>query len=1082
MRCVRCGGTIAGVASRCPGCGHGVGLGVLTPPPAGGTRPGPDPPDEEGTVVLAPGDSPTILPGAAVPTPLPDSDRTILSGSDQSILSADDQQTILSGHARPPFRPPDDQETGTFSSTPSPETRRPKPAARMGPRADEGPLAVGQAFGPRYHVIRLLGAGGMGAVYQAWDAELGEAVAIKVIRPEITADPQTAADVARRFKRELVLARQVTHKNVVRIHDLGEIDGIKYITMPYVEGDDLATVIKKHDKLPVGRALRITRSIVSGLVAAHAAGVVHRDLKPANIMIDANEDALIMDFGIARSTGAPVGGRVPGAHTIVDNLRQVAASPRDATVLGAVVGTVEYMAPEQAKGVAVDQRADVYALGLILYDMLVGRPRAAAAGNAIAELQGRLVKAPPAVKSLVPEVPDALDRLVSRCLEPDPDKRFAGTAELAAELNRLDDNGEAIRFRKVVGLPIVMVVVSLAIVLLGTTWYFAQQSGTPQEQAPVSVLIADFRNDTGDRVFEGALEQALTIGIEGASFVTAYQRPAALRVLTQQKAGDRLDEAGARLVSLREGIKVILAGSIAPSGSGYRLEVKAIDPNDGKVIATADERTSGKGDVLAAIGSIAEDLRDELGDTASGEEMTGAKETLTATSLDAIREYSIAQDLGLAGKDEEAIQHYKSAIGHDQAFGRAYSGWAVTAFRMGRRDEAVAAYEKALSLVDRMTPREKYRTFGTYYVSIDRNYDQAIKTYQDLLKDYPADSTGHNGLANAYFNTLKFAGALDEVRKALAIYPKSVLYRNNVALFAMYAGDFDTAAKEARTVIEQEPGYHKAYLALAMSALAANDTAAARDAYGRMQGVSARGASLAKLGLADLAIYEGQYQTAERELQDGLAEDQKTKNVAGVASKSIALAEVHHVLGRTRQAVDRVAAALAVSRDDQVLVAAGELLIQAGRLADARSIAKELSGKFQPQSRAYAGILEGQIALKEGRIPAAVTAFQGARELADLWLANYMLGVAYVQTNHHAAALEELEKSGKRRGEATAVFLDDMPTFRRLATLPYYLGRAQEGLRMKAAAVENYNAYLKLRANAPADLLAADARKRVGGR
>src|SRR5262249_39703747 len=150
----------------------------------------------------------------------------------------------------------------------------------------------GYAFGPRYHVIRLLGIGGMGAVYQAWDDELGVAVAIKVIRPELAQGEQTE----RRFKRELLLARQVTHKNVVRIHDLGEIDGIKYITMPYVQGANLDSIITRDGRLPISRTMRIAKQVASGLAAAHDAGIVHRDLKPANIMIDSDENALIMDF------------------------------------------------------------------------------------------------------------------------------------------------------------------------------------------------------------------------------------------------------------------------------------------------------------------------------------------------------------------------------------------------------------------------------------------------------------------------------------------------------------------------------------------------------------------------------------------------------------------------------------------------------------------------------------------------------------------------------------------------------------------------------------------------------------------
>jgi serine/threonine protein kinase len=206
------------------------------------------------------------------------------------------------------------------------ETRlTPTPLSSAGTRSGgTGTLSVGQNFGPRYHIIRCIGTGGMGAVYQAWDQELEVAVAVKVIRPDSIDDPAMASELERRFKRELVLARKVTHRNVVRIHDIGEIDGVKYITMPYVHGSDLSTILKREGRLPLDRSLLIGRQVVAGLVAAHEAGVVHRDLKPANIMVDAENHALIMDFGIARSTSNATGLAM--------------------TVAGAVIGTVDYMA------------------------------------------------------------------------------------------------------------------------------------------------------------------------------------------------------------------------------------------------------------------------------------------------------------------------------------------------------------------------------------------------------------------------------------------------------------------------------------------------------------------------------------------------------------------------------------------------------------------------------------------------------------------------------------------------------------------------------------------------------------------
>ena len=369
-----------------------------------------------------------------------------------------------------------------------------------------GPLSPGQPFGPRYHIVRLLGIGGMGAVYQAWDAELGVVVAVKVIRPEVAADPEAAAMLERRFKQELLLARQVTHKNVVRIYDLGEIDGIKFITMPFIEGEELAATIQRQDKLPIERVIKIARGIATGLEAAHAAGVVHRDLKPANIMVDKGDEAMIMDFGIARSTGGPnpVSPDIGAAF-------QTSARTVGQTMVGAVVGTVQYMAPEQARAEPVDQRADIYAFGLIVYDMLLHQQRARGAGTAIAELTSRMQSPPPAPRSIDPSIPEPLDRLVAQCIQPDATKRFQTTPQLVAALNRLDSRGKLLPVvRRLTG-RLVAAVLAAFVAVLGLTWWFAQGPPVPVAYEPVSVLIARFPEQhrrSGVRSHAGADVQA----------------------------------------------------------------------------------------------------------------------------------------------------------------------------------------------------------------------------------------------------------------------------------------------------------------------------------------------------------------------------------------------------------------------------------------------------------------------------------------------------------------------------------------------------------------------------------------------
>jgi tetratricopeptide (TPR) repeat protein len=917
-----------------------------------------------------------------------------------------------------------------------------------------GPLKIGQSFGPRYHIIKLLGVGGMGAVYQAWDAELSVAVALKVIRVDRRRQA-ASVELERRFKNELLLARQVTHKNVVRIHDLGEIDGIKYITMPYVQGDDLATVLRRDGKLPIARALHFARQIASGLEAAHDAGVVHRDLKPPNIMIGADDQALIMDFGISASTSE-------------------AAS-------GGVIGTLEYMAPEQATGAVVDARADIYAFGLIAYEMLTG-PRSAPSGtpqSRIDAMKQRFEEGIPSVRTLDDSIPAPLDALVTRCLDRDPAARYQTITELAAALHRLDDQGELLPIRRVVGMKAVTAASVAGLLLLAATWWFARGPGVPVRHETVSVLIADFVNRTGDPVLTGTIEQSLGIALGAASFIETYPRQDAQRIAAALKAGSTLDDATARMVSRREGIKVILTGSIEPSGSRYTLAVKAEDPATGNVLATATGRASNKDDLLKTVGTVASKLRSALGDATPESAKLAAVETFTAASLEAARDFSVAQDLATNAKDEEAIAYCKRAIEKDPRFGRAYVAWAVSAAKLGRRDESAEAYKKALSLIDRMTDREKYRTFGVYNLQIAGNYEEARKNFTTLLQLYPADRAGLNNLALTYFHLRDFPKAIEAGRRALDQYPNNQGVRNNYALYAMYAGDFEAAAKEARRTLDQNPNFAKAYLELAIAALANGDLAAANDAYERMSHTGSLGAALATMGKADIALYSGHPADARQILTAQIAVDKAAGNIEQVAAKYIAIGEAYAAEGNTKRSLEAAQQALNISRDVKVAIAAARLMVRNGRMADARGIVDRLSHELEAEPRAYAKVIEGEIALEQRRAVDAVTAFGEAQKILDLWLARFDLGRAYEEASHHTEALEQLDRARKRRGEATALFLDDIPSFRHLATLPYWLGRAQEGLAQTEAASANYKAFLGLRPAGLKDPLATDARRRV---
>ena len=358
----------------------------------------------------------------------------------------------------------------------------------------------------------------------------------------------------------------------------------------------------------------------------------------------------------------------------------------------------------------------------------------------------------------------------------------------------------------------------LAIALIFSIYInFSRAPGDAVELEPISVLIADFDNQTGDPLFDDSLEQALNIGLEGATFITAFRRPSAARLLETIKPGSKLDEEGARLVSLREGIKLVVAGSVVPDGNGYELSARMVNPEDGSIIADSSVGAKSKLEVLSAVSALADDIREELGDESVSDSDRPLGETFTAASLEAVKNYTEAQNLAADARYDEAIPFYEQAIANDPNFGRAYSGWALSLFYLGRVDQAEALWERALTEMDTMTERERFRTLGLYYVAVAGDYQKAVESYQTLVDKYPADNTGHNNLAISYYFMLDFKKAMESAGNGLAIYPSNKTVKSNYALFAMLAGEFDLAVKNAEELLAEDEGLWKAWLPLAAS-------------------------------------------------------------------------------------------------------------------------------------------------------------------------------------------------------------------------------------------------------------------------
>ncbi|HBY60548.1 MAG TPA: hypothetical protein DEH78_12055 [Solibacterales bacterium] len=934
-------------------------------------------------------------------------------------------------------------------------------------------LQPGAVLGDRYEIVKLLGQGGMGAVYQARDRELDRLVALKTMRPELA----SKSNIVARFKQEVVLTRQVTHPNVIRIFDFGSAGRLRFLTMEYLEGQDLEQLLKSKRLDPLESA-RLLRQVCRGLEAAHAEGVVHRDLKPQNIRIDPRGRVAVMDFGLAfqmETTGM--------------------------TRTGMIMGTPDYMSPEQAMGQRGDQRSDIYAVGVIFFQMLTGKVpfESDTIVGALVARTREPARAPLEVDSSVPE---PLNAIVVRCLQTDPSARYASVSEIVGDLDAyIADPPARVSATSLPGITqsrpavppppppppaaaakaapsrrkLFLAAGAAAVLALGglAAWRLLPEKKSGPLK-PVSILVTDFVNRAGDPGLDGALEPSLSLALEGASYVNVYNRGTAKRMAAQLQPGaEALDERLGRLIAMREGVQVVVIGSVSKEGSAYRLVVQAVDGATGASVANVEERADSRDQVLATASHLAVPLRRALGESVPDSDRS---DTYTASNLEAAQAYARAQDLRVAGKSEDAIAQYKKAIQLDPNFGSAYYALASTYSNLGRKEEAKPYWEGALARLDRMTERERRRARGAYYL-INLNHERAIEELSQLVKEFPADTGGLSNLAFVHYLRRDMAKAISEAQRSVNIYPKVLMYRSNLAMYTMYNSDFAAAEKEARQVLAASPNYLKSMGTLAQTQLAMGQADQAIETYRKMAALPI-GESLGTMGLTDVALYQGRIAAAAGILKEGIAKDTAANRLASAAKKEAALAETLLLLGRRDEAAAAAARAVASSSDFMPAYTAARVFLELSQDAKVRPIVERLSQRLESDPQLYAKLIEGEIALKQRRVRDALVLFRDAQKITDTWLGRFCLGRAYLASETYPEATSEFDACVRRRGEAVELFLDDSQTYRYYPQLLYYQALTQEALKSPGAK-EAFGKFLQLKAADAAEPMVADARQRL---
>ena len=629
-------------------------------------------------------------------------------------------------------------------------------------------------FARRYTIIEEIGHGGMGRVYKAIDRSLGISVALKIIRPEYASNPR----IIDLFKKETVLARSITSENVVRVHDLGEWENIKYISMDFVEGENLRDLIRASGSLTISAAVKFGQQICSGLAAAHKEGIIHRDLKPSNVTIDRLSRARVMDFGLAKTLDR-----------------------EDSKGIRAVVGTPEYISPEQARGERLDQRTDIYALGLILYEMVTGRC-AFEADSLTGYIKKHCEVDPEPPSHLNPLVPPGLENIILRCLRKDKNERYQSAEEVceALELVVAPEMSKVKSSRPWI-LRLLPWVAACLIIAVLVFYIFLRDRAPSIPSIRKSIAVLSFENVTGDPTQEKwrAIRNLLLMDLEQSRFLRLVTRERLLDCLNDLHIKDAGIYAQAELdkIAATENVDFFLLGSYIASGEKCRIDIRIVDTRTHENVGSRSFNVAGFEETQDRCDEISRWTKETLGFTRSelAKDFDRELKRYTSQSIDALVHFFRGLEFYDKRDFEQSSEAFLKAVAADRDFALAYAHLAFNFSYEGQLEEANRYIQKAMSLRKNLIPRERLLIEGDFYNLFENEYETAIGRYEALLRDYPDDEMALERQGSVYRNTEQWDKAERCFERLRAINPRSRIITRNLIQIAEAMGNYEKAER-----------------------------------------------------------------------------------------------------------------------------------------------------------------------------------------------------------------------------------------------------------------------------------------------